>query len=188
VSGPLREPLLYAWAQTLLFFGQELRALGVMRTVVKENPRRQEAWSVLGYLHAQRGELSQAVPAFEKALALKPDDAALCFNAGFAVQRAGDHERAMELMGRAIAIDPTLDRAWYGFGLSLAHAGRYEEAVDKFRQAARLQPFNPYAGYHLAAALAKLGRRDELQAEYQRVKDFDPKISELMRREFGLSE
>lgn len=188
MRGPLHEALLYAWGQTLLFFGLELRALGVMQQVVKENPRRHEAWSVLGYLHAQRGELSQAVPAFENALALRPDDPALCFNAGFAVQRAGDHERAMELMGRAIALDPKLDRAWYGLGLSLAHAGRYEEAVHKFREAARLQPFNPYAGYHLAAALAKLGRRDELRAEYERVKDFDPKISELMRREFGLNE
>jgi Flp pilus assembly protein TadD len=188
VSRPLREPLLYAWAQTLLFFGQELRSLDVMRRVVEENPRREEAWCVLGYLHAKRGELSLAIPAFEKALALRPNDATLCFNAGFTMQRAGDHERAMQLMGRAIAIEPKLDRAWYGFGLSLAHAGRYEEAVDKFRHAARLQPFNPYAGYHLAAALAKLGRRDELRAEYERVKDFDPKISELMRREFGLSE
>ena len=48
--------------------------------------------------------------------------------------------------------------------------------------------FNPYAGYQLGAVLAKLGRREELLAEYQRVKDFDPKISALMRREFGIDD
>jgi tetratricopeptide (TPR) repeat protein len=134
------------------------------------------------------GEWSDAIPAFEKALALHPEDASLCFNAAFALQRAGEHERAMLLLGRAIDRDPKLDRAWYGLGLSLAHVGRYEDAVLNLREAARLQPFNPYAGYHLAAALARLGRRDEARAEYERVKSFDPKVSELMRRELGISE
>jgi len=45
-----------------------------------------------------------------------------------------------------------------------------------------------YAGYRLAATLFKLGRRDEVQKEYERVKEFDPKISDLMRREFGIGE
>ena len=40
----------------------------------------------------------------------------------------------------------------------------------------------------LAAALFKLGRCDDVQKEYERVKDFDPKISELMRRDFDLGE
>ena len=184
----MREPLLHFWAQTLLFFGRNARALRVMQEVVRENPARHEAWSVIGFLHAQSGELSQAIPALEKALALQPDDAALAFNAAFVLQRSGDHERAMALMQRAITLDPKLDRAWYGLGLSLAHVGRYEEAVTKFRQAARLQPFNPYAGYQLGAVLAKLGRREELLAEYERVKDFDPKVSGLMRREFGIED
>ena len=168
--------------------GLNARALPVFREVVRESPGRAEAWSVLAFLHAQKGELSEAIPAFEQALALRPGDAALCFNAAFTLQRAGRHDEALALFLRAIDLDPKLDRAWYGLGLSLAHAGRYEEAVARFREAARLQPFNPYAGYHLAAALFKLGRRDEVLKEYERVKEFDPKISELMRREFQIGE
>jgi tetratricopeptide (TPR) repeat protein len=184
----MRPAFLYAWAQTLLFFGLNQRALHAFREVVRENPRREEAWSVLGFLYAQRGEYSEAVPAFERALALGAGDASLFFNAGFAAQRAGNHPRALELMQSAIALDAKLDRAWYGLGLSLAHLGRYEEAVPKFRAAVRLQPFNPYAGYHLAASLHRLGRRDEVMAEYQRVKGFDPKVSALMRREFAIDD
>jgi tetratricopeptide (TPR) repeat protein len=183
----LHSSLLYAWAQTLLFFGRNARALQAFREVVRDDPGRYDAWSILGFLYAEKGELSEAVPAFERALALQPDDAALCFNAAFTLQRAGDHERAMQLFLRAIALDPTLDRAWYGLGLSLAHLGRYEEAIPRFKEAARLQPFNPYAGYHLAAALYKLGRFEEVVREYERVKDFDPKISLQMRKEFGIT-
>ena len=188
MSEPWRERLLYGWAQTLLFFGASRRALPVLQEVVALNPARHEAWNVLGYLHAQNGELGPAVAAFDRALAGEPDDAALAFNAGFTLQRAGEHKRAMTLMERVIALDPTFDRAWYGLGLSLAHDARYEEAALKFREAARLQPLNPYAGYHLAAVLHRLGRREEVLAEYQRVKGFDPKISALMRREFGISD
>jgi hypothetical protein len=36
--------------------------------------------------------------------------------------------------------------------------------------------------------LDKLGRRDEVRAEYERIKGFDPKISALMRREFGIED
>src|SRR6185503_11536081 len=50
-----REPLLYWWAQTLLFFGASRRALPVLEEVVALNPKRHDAWNVLGYLHAQKG-------------------------------------------------------------------------------------------------------------------------------------
>lgn len=182
----MRGSLLYGWAQTLLFFGRNGAALRALEQFVREDATRADAWSVIGFLHASRGSVSEAIPAFDKALALRPHDAALCFNAAFALQRAGQHERAMELMQRAIDVDPKLDRAWYGMGLSLAHLGRNEEALARFREAARLQPLNPYAGYYLASVLAKLGREEEVRAEYERVKRFDPKVSALMRREFGL--
>lgn len=182
----MSEPLLHFWAQTLLFFGMNERARLALQEVVRQNPARDEAWGTLAYLLAQKGEFSEAIPAFEKALALKPGDASLAFNAAFAMQRAGDHARAIKLLQRTIDLDPKLDRAWYGLGLSLAHDGRYEEAALKFREAARLQPLNPYAGYHLAAVLHRLGRREEVLAEYERVKGFDPKISALMRREFEI--
>ena len=182
----MRAPLLYAWAQTLLFFGRNAAALRAFERFVREDATRPEAWSVIGFLQASRGAISEAIPAFDKALALRPHDAALCFNAAFALQKAGEHERAMPLLRHAIELDPKLDRAWYGLGLSLAHEGRLEEAIEQFREAARLQPFNPYAGYHLAAAFFKLGRREELEQEYERIKQFDPKISALMRRDFGI--
>jgi Flp pilus assembly protein TadD len=188
VSGALRQSILHGWAQTLFFLGLNRAALRAFQDVVRVVPAHAEAWSVLGFLYSQRGEMSEAVAAFEKALVLRGDDPALFFNAGFAMQRAGNHERAMALFQRAVAMDPKLDRAWYGLGLSLAHVGRYEEALTQFREAARLQPFNPYAGYHLAAVLHKLGRRDEAKAEYLRVKDFDPKVSALMRREFAIED
>jgi len=184
----MRRRLLYAWAQALLFFGRGAAALRVFDELVALDPAHAEAWNVIGFLQAQRGAVSEAVRAFEKALALRPHDAALCFNAAFVLQKAGDHARALPLLRHATELDPKLDRAWYGLGLSLAHEGLLEEAIAPFREAARLQPFNPYAGYQLASAFFKLGRRAELEQQYERIKQFDPKVSAIMRREFGIED
>lgn len=182
----MRGRLLYTWAQTLLFFGRNEAALRAFEQLVSDDPTRDEAWSVIGFLRVERGAIGEAIPAFEKALALRPHDAALCFNAAFALQKAGEHERAMPLLRHAVELDPKLDRAWYGLGLSLAHVGRLEEAIAPFREAAQLQPFNPYAGYQLGAVFFKLGRREELEREYLRIKQFDPKVTAIMRRDFGI--
>ena len=69
--------------------------------------------------------------------------------------------------------------------ISLDKLGRYEEAAAKFAEAGRLQPMNPYAAYHRAAMCFKLGRKDEVNAEYERVKGFDPKMALQMERDFG---
>jgi tetratricopeptide (TPR) repeat protein len=184
----MRGRVLYMWAQTLLFFGRNEAALRAFEQLVSDDPTRDEAWSVIGFLRVERGSVGDAIPAFQKALALRPGDPALCFNAAFALQKAGEHERAIQLLRRATELDPKLDRAWYGLGLSLAHVGRLEEAVPPLREAARLQPFNPYAGYQLAAVFFKLGRREELEREYLRIKEFDPKVTAIMRRDFGIDD
>ena len=141
---------------------------------------------MLAVLVAQKGELSEAIPAFEARSRSARRSRRFFSTPRSRLQRAGRHEDAdpqppLHARARSEARSRLVRP-----GPSLAHEGRYEEAIARFREAARLQPFNPYAGYQVAAVLFKLGRRDEVRAEYERVKEFDPKVSELMRREFDL--
>jgi tetratricopeptide (TPR) repeat protein len=156
LSESLRPSLLFWYGQVLTLFKRHARALEVFRTVTRENPRHQQAWSCIGFLLAEREELQPAIEDFERALALNPADAASHFNVG------------------------------YGLGLSLAQLGRLEEGAGKFQEAASLQPMNPYAGYQLAGVWHRLGRRDKVRAEYDRIKGFDPKVAERIRTEFGV--
>lgn len=188
MSDALR-PLLRFWlAQALLVFGRKTAAIDLLRDLVQEFPRTRRAWSLLGFLHADADRFDEAVAAFVKAIAIEPDHLDSIFNAAYVLQRAGRDEEAVAHFLRVVELNKFMDRAWYGMGLSQAKLGRHEQAAENFREAARLQPFNPYAGYQLAAALHKLGRHEDVRAEYRRVKGFDPKISEQMRRDFGVSE
>ena len=180
------QALLYFRAQVFLFFKQHDRALHTFERFLAEYPEHQGAWSTAGFLYAEKGRFQDAIAAFERAVALNPRDTASLFNLGFALQRAGRHAAAIERFQQAVDLQPNLDRAWYGLGLSLAYEDRHAEAAAKFQEAARLQPLSPFPRYQLAGAWFKLGEHEKVRAEYRRVKGFDPKVAEQLRRDFGV--
>jgi len=187
MRAPLRPALRFWLAQLLLYFRRADAALALLREVARERPDHQQAWSTIGFVLAERGELAAALDAFDRALALDPRDSGTHFNVGYVLQQQGRHEEALAALERAVAADPANDRAWFGAGLSLVRLSRLEEAAARFEEAARLQPFNPYAAYELAAVYHRLGRPEKVRAQYERVKGFDPKVSERIRREFGVA-
>lgn len=177
--------LLFRYAQFLTFCGMKARAHEFVELALQQNPNHQRAWTFSGFLHAEKGRFDAAIRDFEQALALKPGDADSAFNLGYALQKVGRHPEAMERFQRVVELNAFMDRAWYGMGLSLAKLGRHEEAAEKLAEAARLQPMNPYAGYHLAAAWFQLGQRTKVNAEFERIRGFDPKVAAQMARDFG---
>lgn len=183
---PARPTLLFLRAQAHLFLKRHRRALECLEALLREEPGHSRAWSISGFLYAEKGRFQDAVAAFERAVALNGRDAGTLFNLGFALQRVDRHEEAIERFRQALELDPTIDRAWYGIGLSLIQRGRYREAIEPLNQAARLQPLSPFARYQLAAAWFKLGEHEKVQAEYRRVKGYDPTVAEHIRVDFGV--
>jgi tetratricopeptide (TPR) repeat protein len=178
--------LLFPFAQACIFFKQHGRALQALETLLREKPDHPRAWSIAGFLYAEKGRLADAIAAFERALTLAPDDAPTLFNLGFVLQKAGRHEDAIARLNRAVELHPAIDRAWYGLGISLIHTGHFREAIERLTEAARLQPLNPYPRYQLAAAWFKLGEPEKVRAEYRKVKAFDPKVAAHIREDFGV--
>ncbi len=181
----LRSSLLFRYAQFLTVFGLRARAHEFIELALQQNPRHQRAWTFSGFLNAEKGRFDAAIRDFEQAVALKPGDADSLFNLAFTLQRQGKHPEAIERFRQATQANAFLDRAWYGMGISMVKLGRYEQAAEMFAEAARLQPMNPYAAYQLAGAWFQLGQREKMQAEYERVRGFDPKIAAQMERDFG---
>jgi tetratricopeptide (TPR) repeat protein len=185
MNASLRASLCFRYAQFLTTFGLNARALDFIELALSLNPRHQQAWTFAAFLNARQGKTEASIQAFEQAVRLKPDDADSLFNLGFSLQRLGRHEEALRRFDEAVAANKFLDRAWYGAGISLDKLGQYEAAAEKFAQASRLQPMNPYSAYHRAAVCFKLGRKADVNAEYERVKGFDPKVAAQMERDFG---
>jgi len=183
----LRVWLHYYIAQLLSVLRLYERAIDEFKAALESDRNFAAAWRCMGFLHAQRGREAAAAQAFQEALRLRPDDDVTRFNLGFIHHQQKRYAEAIAEFERVLKTAPTNDRAWYGMGLCREQLGEMDKAVEALKEAARLQYFNPHAGYHLALAYHKLGEHEKAQAEYERVKSFDPKFAEQIRRETGIA-
>lgn len=86
------------------------------------SPEDAGAWSELAYAHFERGEFAEAVAAYERAVAIDPDEAVLWSALGEARVMATDASaanadplpaKAVEAFAKALELDPTDPRARY---------------------------------------------------------------------------
>jgi Flp pilus assembly protein TadD len=71
----------------------------------KQAPHSPNVWNNLGVAYLDKGELGEAMSAFEQALKLKPDYASAYFNLGQLYDVLGDHQKARECLRRVIEYD-----------------------------------------------------------------------------------
>jgi tetratricopeptide (TPR) repeat protein len=94
LSESLRPSLLFWYGQVLTLLKRHSRALEVFRTVARENPRHQQAWSCIGFLLAEREELQSAIDAFERALAANAGVDRAWYGLGLSLAQLGRLEEA----------------------------------------------------------------------------------------------
>jgi cytochrome c-type biogenesis protein CcmH/NrfG len=88
---------------------------------VRQDPNDVASWIQLGHLNFDRNAVPQAIEAYEKALALQPDNAPVRTDLGIMYRRANRPEDAVREFERAIAIDPKLENAYFNKGIVLLH-------------------------------------------------------------------
>ena len=88
---------------------------------VRQDPNDTDAWIQLGHLNFDRNAVPEAIEAYEKALALQPDNAPVRTDLGIMYRRAKRPEEAIREFDRAIVIDPKLENARFNKGVVLLH-------------------------------------------------------------------
>jgi Flp pilus assembly protein TadD len=100
-----------------------------LEAAVELDPASWRVWSALGRARDARRAWEEAGTAYERALALAPDEGAVLNNFGMSKLSAGDHAGAAALFVRALEASPDLAAAEINLRLALALGGRYEEAL-----------------------------------------------------------
>lgn len=97
---------------------------------------------------------AKALENFQKAIALKPDDAAYFNNYGLALARAGKFPEAQENLNKAATLDPAgAGRYFYNLGALLVNAGQNEPAGIAFKKAIEADPNYADAHYQMGIYL-----------------------------------
>lgn len=132
-------------ARQLLSAGRIDQALGLAEALVAQAPDAADAWQLLGICQAEAHCRSQAIAAFERAMALLPGETTVARNFAVFLSREGNAlcahaqwQEAEPLLRRAVALQPGQASAWVDLGMALRHLGRVDEALVALRQAERL--------------------------------------------------
>jgi cytochrome c-type biogenesis protein CcmH len=110
---------------------------------LKEAPDDAMGWTLLARAYSATGRFAEAVPAFEKAVALVPDDAGLMadYADALAAQNNGKFgPQALGLIDRALALDPQHLKALALSGSAAYDRRDYATAVQQWEKVARGLP------------------------------------------------
>src|SRR5262249_13418620 len=97
---------------------------------------------------------AKGLDAYQKAIALKPDDAAYHNNYALALVKAKKIPDAQAELNKAAQLDPTnAGRYYYNLGAVLVNAGQNDAAGDFFKKAIEAQPNYADAQYQFGVYL-----------------------------------
>ena len=122
----------------------------------------------------QRGQYSEAIEDFTKAIELKPDYAEAFSLRGLAYDRQGEHEHAIEDFTKAIELKPDHINAHYNRGFVYDTKGEYDRAVEDYTKVIELKPEFANAYYDRGCILVY-----RIQDEYDRAIEDFTKVIEL---------
>ena len=142
-------------------------------------------------LHATRGELlfllgqdTEALAAFEQALARDTGLATAWNNHGMALNRLGRPEEALASFAHAARLAPQSAQPLSNQGDMLRQLRRFDEALACFSRALAMEPGNIAALVNRGGLLTNLGHTDEAIADYTAALSRHPDIPEAL---FGRS-
>jgi superkiller protein 3 len=118
--------------------------------------------------------VDEAIPQFQKALEINPNNPEAHQNLGKALLAKGQVDEAIAHFQRALEISPNYPDTHDNLGKALLQKGRVDEAIPQFQKALEINPNYTPAYYNLGRALVQKGRMHEAITCFQQALELDP--------------
>ncbi|MGH8729268.1 MAG: tetratricopeptide repeat protein [Burkholderiales bacterium] len=128
-----------------------------------------------GIAECRKGNFSQGVAWFKRALEKQPDSAECWLNLGNAYKELSNSAQAIHCYRRVISLKPNVAVARYNLAVALEATGQTEEAIASYHAALSIEPGYVQASYNLAAALQGEDRLEEAIAWYEKTLTLEPR-------------
>ncbi len=112
------------------------------------------------------GRYSEAIAAFDQALAIDPSFSEAWYNRGTTLSNLGRYSEALNSLDRAVALNPNYFEAWGNRGTALVKLGRYSEAISSYDRAIALNPNDAVARSNRQLALEKQSQAESTPLTY----------------------
>lgn len=139
-----------------------------LNTLLSVHPEHPEVLRIHAGLLSLRGDYQRALVLMERAIVLRPNDAAYWSSFGSALIEASRYDDAIDALRHACELDPEYTTAWYNLGLALIRCMRVDEATLALRRAvSQSSEIAINARVILGDTFRAEGKLDEAIAEYR---------------------
>lgn len=133
-----------------------------------------QAWSLLGIINGQLGELNKAEKCFQKFVELQPHIAEGYFNLAKTQATLQHPQQAEQNYLQAIKLKPSFAQAYNNLGTLQAGLNKPAEAEQNLRQALSIQANNPNTYRNLGVLLQHQGRSEEAEQAFRQAIELQP--------------
>ena len=144
------------------------------QALTKQYPEAFVIWNILGAAAAQTGQIDQAVHAFKRVIAIKPDYAEAYNNMGNAFKDQGKLDEAIASYNKALLLKPDDADAYYNLSNALQDQGKLNESIEVCNKALSFKPDCALAYNSMGNALHDQGKRDEAITSYNKALSLKP--------------
>ena len=162
----------------LLLNGKFEEAAEHLKITLKLNPRSPTTYMAMGLVLAHQDKPEEALQAYAKALAEKPDYAIVYNLAGETHYRLGNNEQAISNYQQAIRIKSDYAEAYFNLGNALFRLGENDKALDNYQQALALNPNNAEAYNSLGNFWYHMENAQKALPHYLKAIKINPKYAE----------
>ena len=125
-----------------------------------------------GYL--ERGDATNAMAVYTKAVALVPESVDAHLNLANANLLAGNNQAVIAECQRALELDHSNAAAYYVMGCAYLHLNQAQQAVQAFQESQKIDPAVTALNFQLGLAQERLGHLEEAIQEFETVVQFEP--------------
>tara|TARA_B110000977_G_scaffold100673_1_gene132115 strand:+ start:1 stop:1656 length:1656 start_codon:yes stop_codon:yes gene_type:complete len=122
----------------------------------------------MGNALQDQGKLEEAIEAYNKSIAIKPDNAEAYYSMGNTLRQQGKLEEAIEAYNKALAIKPDYVEAHNNMGATLKDQGKLEEAIEAYNKALAIKSDYAEVYYNMGLALQEQGKLEEAIEAYNK--------------------
>ena len=149
-------------------------ALPLLKELTAQEPKNYRAWFDLAYAHTMLGERAEAIAAYRKTLALRPQIAEANLNLGILLLEQKQAAEAVQHLEAAVAARPKDARAHLLLAGAVAAGGDSGRAVEQYRRVLALDPKSHPARYTLGRLLVDLRKFEEAERHLAQAIQLEP--------------
>ncbi len=138
-------------------------AVDLLKRVVEQDPKEQEAWDELGLAYARLNNHEDAARAFRKQIEVNAFHPRANNDLGAELQQLGQLDEAVAAYRKQLEIAPSDKSAHKNLGLILAQLKRDQDARTELETAAAISPDDPEVKVALAQVYQRTGDKEKAQ-------------------------